>query len=126
MRHPPRILSVVIHFLIVFHILAGYDFLPPAAVIKIPLNGFYNTVIKFGFRQPAKLIMYLSRINRISKVMSLSVGNICNKCLLNNCHFWKAVNSEQVLKQLYFRIADNHFIDFSQNFRRKSFSEIYH
>lgn len=59
-------LPVFIHPAIIFHIFSGNNLLPPFTVIQIPLYCFYNTIIKFCFRQPTKLIMYLCWVNSVA------------------------------------------------------------
>ena len=72
-------LAVAVHFLIIILILAGDDGLPPLTVLQIPLDGLFDTVCEFGFRQPAQLVVDLSRVDGVTHVVALAVSNVSDQ-----------------------------------------------
>ena len=70
-----------IHLFIVVLILTADDLLPPVFVIKIPLDRLFDAVLKFCLRQPAEFVVNLSRVDCISEIMTLTIGNICDQAL---------------------------------------------
>ena len=71
--------SVLVHSVVILLIFTIDYVFPPLAVVKIPPDSFLYSISELSFREPAKLIMYLSRIDSISHIVSLSVSNKCDK-----------------------------------------------
>lgn len=68
--------TIAIHFLIVVLVLSAYDSLPPLAVVEVPFNRLLYPVFKLCFGEPAELGMYLRRVNGISHIVTLAVGDV--------------------------------------------------
>ena len=75
------LLAIAVHFLVVVLILAADDGLPPLTVIEIPLDRLLDAVLELGLRQPAQLIVDLSRVDGVTHIMTLTVANMGNQTL---------------------------------------------
>ena len=72
-------LAILVHVFVVVLVFTGDDGFPPFFVIQIPLNGFFDTVCEFGFRQPAQFVVDLGRVDGIALVVSESVLDKSNQ-----------------------------------------------
>ena len=66
-------LAILVHaFVIVLVFAAGYVF-HPFLVVKIPSDGFYDTIFKFSLWSPSEFTSNFSRVDGITLVVSESV-----------------------------------------------------
>ena len=68
-----------IHLLIILLVFPGNDGLPPIFVIQIPLDGLFDAVGEFCFRQPAQFFVDFRRINGVAAVMAFTVRNMMDE-----------------------------------------------
>ena len=72
-------LAILVHvFVVVLVFAAGYVF-HPFLVVKIPSDGFYDTIFKFGLWSPSEFAGNFSRVDGITLVVSESVLDKSNQ-----------------------------------------------
>ncbi len=72
-------LAILVHvFVVVLVFTAGYVF-HPFLVVKIPSDGFYDTIFKFGLRSPSEFAGNFGRVDGVTLVMSESVLDKSNQ-----------------------------------------------
>ena len=100
---------IAVHFFIVVLIFTGNDILPPLLIVQIPLNGLFDTVCKLCFRQPAQFVVDLGRVDGITHIVALTVGDIGNQTLRLAQFLADQLNNVDVLHL----IVTAHVVDFA-------------
>ena len=72
-------LPVPIHLIIVLLIVTAGDIVQPVLVVKIPPHRLLYPFLELEARLPPELPLQLPRVYRISHVMTLTVGNVCDE-----------------------------------------------
>ena len=68
--HLSDLLLILIHFFVVFLVIAAGDIVHPFFICKIPINSQNNSLFKRSFGIPAEVILNFCRINTVSSVVT--------------------------------------------------------
>ena len=68
-----------IHLLVILLVFPGNNGLPPVFMVQVPLDGLFDAVGKFCFRQPAQFFMDFRRVDSVAPVMTFAVGNMMDE-----------------------------------------------
>ena len=91
----------VIHLLIILLIVTARHVVHPFLVVKIPLHGFLNTLLKLQTWLPTKFSLKLSRVDGITHIVPLSIGNVSYQI-----HIRTLRATEQSIYRLYHHLDD--------------------
>ena len=72
-------LPVPIHLIVVLLIVAAGDIVQPVLVVKIPPHRLFYPFLELKARLPPELTLQLPRVYRVSHVVALTVGNVCDE-----------------------------------------------
>src|SRR2546430_13536398 len=86
-----------VHFLIIVLILTLLNISNPFFVILIPSDGLPEPFFKRSYRTPPQLILYFTRINRVTPVMSRAVFHKCDERLRLVKYFQNQASHLQIL-----------------------------
>ena len=71
--------ALVVHALVVGLVVAADDAHPPVAVLEVPLDRLLDAVLEFRLRLPAKFRVNLRRVDGVTAVMALAVGDVLDE-----------------------------------------------
>ena len=93
------VFCLLVHLCIIFLIITACDIRHPVLMLKIPLDGLADAVLKHRLRLPANLRLDLVRRDGVASVMSLSVLHIGDQILRDEL-LSRVIISELLLKGL--------------------------
>ena len=72
-------LLILVHFLVVFLIVAAGDVLHPLLVVEIPVDGQDDALLKRGLGVPAQILLDLGGVDAIAAVMAQTVSDVLDE-----------------------------------------------
>ena len=74
-------LLILVHFLVVFLIVAAGDVLHPLLVVEVPVDGQDDALLEGSLGIPAKVVLDLGGVDAIAAVMAQTVSNVLDQIL---------------------------------------------
>ena len=71
--------ALIVHALVIGLIVAADDAHPPVAVLEVPLDRLLDAVLELRLRLPAELRVDLRRVDGVTAVMALAVGDVLDE-----------------------------------------------
>ena len=74
-------LLVLVHFLVVFLVVAAGDVLHPLLVVEVPVDGQDDALLEGSLGVPAQIVLDLGGVDAIAAVVAQTVGDVLDEIL---------------------------------------------
>ena len=74
-------LLILVHFLVVFLIVAAGDVLHPLLVVEVPVDGQDDALLEGSLGVPAQIVLDLGGVDAVAAVVAQTVGNVLDQIL---------------------------------------------
>ncbi len=74
-------LLILVHFLVVFLVVAAGDVVHPLLVVQVPINGQDDALLKGSFGVPAQIVLDLGGVDAVAAVVAQTVGHVLDEVL---------------------------------------------
>ena len=74
-------LLILVHFLVVFLVVAAGDVIHPLLMVQVPVDGQHDALLERGLGVPAQIVLDLGGVDAVAAVVTQTVGDVLDQLL---------------------------------------------